>query len=134
MPKSVPTQMPQAGQESSEVVGSQSKPQDLNSLDVTAAIAASGASAPVLEPPVAVKSQEVMGAWLNDKRISATWCINQNRNVYVAVTGVGWKKLANNSDSAIVALNMLGTHARQMNSPVNYREEADGMIREMYVW
>jgi hypothetical protein len=75
-----------------------------------------------------------MGAWLNDKRINATWCINQNRNVYVAVTGVGWKKLANNSDSAIVALNMLGTHARQMNSSVNYREESDGMIHEMYVW
>ena len=134
MPKSVPTQMPQAGQESSEVVGSQSKPQDLSTLDVTAAMAASGASAPVLEPPVAVKSQEVMGAWLNDKRISGTWCINQNRNVYVAITGVGWKKLANNSDSAIVALTMLGAHARQMNSPLNYREEADGMIHEMYVW
>lgn len=133
MSKSVPTQMPQAGQESSEVVG-QSKPQDLNSLDVTAAIAASSPSAPVLEPPVTVKSQEVMGAWLNDKRISATWCINQNRNVCVAVAGVGWKKLANNSDSAIVAFNMLGMHARQMNSPVNYREEADGMIYEMYVW
>ena len=134
MPKSVPTQMPQAGQASTEVVGSQSKPQEFTPSDVTAAMAASGASAPTLEPPVAVKSQAAEAAWLNDKRINATWCINQNRNVYVSVVGVGWKKLANNSDSAIVALNMLGTHARQMNSPVNYREEADGMIREMYVW
>lgn len=134
MPKSVPTKLPQSGQESSEVVGSQSKPQDLNSLDVTAAMAAGGVSVPVLEPPIAVTSQEVIGAWLNDKRINATWCINQNRNVHLSVAGVGWKKLANNSDSAIVALNMLGAHARQMNSPVNYREEADGMIYEMYVW
>lgn len=134
MSKSVPTQMPQAGQESTQVAGSQSKPKDVTSFDVTAAIAVSGASAPTQEPPVAVKSEEAVAAWLDDKRISATWCINQNRNVYVAITGVGWKKLANNSDSAIVALNMLGTHARQMNSPVNYREEADGMIHEMYVW
>jgi hypothetical protein len=126
--------MPQAGQESTEVIGSQSKPQDLASLDVTSAIAVGSASAPVLEPPVAAKSQEAVGAWLNDKRVNATWCINQNRNAYVAIVGVGWKKLANNSDSAIVALNMLGTHARQMNSPMNYREEADGMIHEMYVW
>jgi len=126
--------MPQAGQESTQVAGSQSKPKDVTSFDVTAAIAVSGASAPTQEPPVAVKSEEAVAAWLDDKRISATWCINQNRNVYVAITGVGWKKLANNSDSAIVALNMLGTHARQMNSPVNYREEADGMIHEMYVW
>lgn len=134
MSKSVPTQMPQAGQESTQITGSQSKPQDLTSLDVTAAIAAGGASAPTQAPPITVKGEEAVAAWLNDKRINATWCINQNRNVYVAVTGVGWKKLANNSDSAIVALNMLGAHARQMNSPVNYREEADGMIHEMYVW
>ncbi len=134
MSNSVPTQMPQAGQTSTDVVGSQSKPRDLTSLDVSAAIAASGASAPTLEPPVGVKSQAVVGAWLNDKRINATWSISENRNVWVAIVGVGWKKLANNSDSAIVALTMLGTHARQMNSPVNYREEADGMIHEMYVW
>ena len=134
MPKSVPTQMPHAGQALTEVVGSQSKPRDLTSLEVSAAIAASGASAPTLEPPVAVTSQAAAGAWLNDKRISATWCINENRNVWAGITGVGWKKLADNSDSAIVALNLLSTHARQMNSPVNYREEADGKIHEMYVW
>ena len=29
---------------------------------------------------------------------------------------------------------MLGGSARQTNSPVNYRDEADGMIHEMYVW
>jgi hypothetical protein len=126
--------MPDAGQASTDVVGSQSKPQDLTALDVSAAIAASGASASTLEPPTAVNSQAAAGAWLNDKRINATWCINENRNAWVGITGVGWKKLASNSDSAIVALSMLGTHARQMNSPVNYREEADGMIHEMYVW
>lgn len=134
MSKSAPTQMPQSGKETTEVLAAQSKPEDLTLLDVSAAIAASGTSAPTQEPPLAAKGEEAVATWLNDKRISATWSINQNRNVYVAVTGVGWKKLAGNSDSAIVALTMLSTHARQMNSPVNYREEADGMIYEMYVW
>jgi hypothetical protein len=47
---------------------------------------------------------------------------------------VGWKKLANNSDSAIVALTVLSASARQTQTQVNYRDEADGMIHEMYVW
>ena len=92
-----------------------------------------GDSAPSIRPP-----EEGFGAgittWLNNKRITGLWTINQNRNSWVAVDGVGWKKLANNSDSAIVALTVLGSHAREKNSVVNYRDEADGMIHEMYVW
>jgi hypothetical protein len=75
-----------------------------------------------------------VSTWQNDKRISALWSINENRNSWVGVAGIGWKKLANNSDSAIVALTMLSAHAREKESPVYYREESDGMIHEMYVW
>jgi hypothetical protein len=126
--------MPEAGQESAEAAADQSQPQDIATLDFGGASAISGVSAPSLDPPAALKAEEGITAWLNDKRIEAMWCISENRNVWAAVTGVGWKKLANNSDSAIVALTMLAGHARQLNRPVNYREEADGMIREMYVW
>jgi len=71
-------------------------------------------------------------AWHNNKRITRLWSINQNRNSWVGVSGIGWKKLANNSDSAIVALTMLSAHAREKGSVVNYR--SDGMIHQMYVW
>lgn len=91
-----------------------------------------GDAAPSIRPPEGVGAG--VTAWLNNKRITGLWTINQNRNSWVAVDGVGWKRLANNSDSAIVALAMLGSHAREKNSVVNYREEADGMIHEMYVW
>ena len=73
-------------------------------------------------------------AWQNNKKINGLWSINQNRNAWVGVSGIGWKKLAYNSDSAIVALTMLSSHAREKGSVVNYREESDGMIHEMYVW
>ncbi len=43
-------------------------------------------------------------------------------------------KLANNSDFAIVALTMLGTDAKLTQGVVNYRQESDNMIHEMYVW
>lgn len=70
----------------------------------------------------------------SNKRVTALWGINQNRNLWVYVAGVGWKKLANNSDSAIVALTILATHAKQSQTNYTYRDESDGMIHETYVW
>jgi hypothetical protein len=94
---------------------------------------AGGDTAPSLLP-----SAEGFGvavtAWQNNKRITGLWSINQVRNSWVAVDGVGWKKLANTSDSALVALTILGAHAREKASVVNYRDESDGMIHEIYVW
>jgi hypothetical protein len=96
-------------------------------------IAGAGDAAPSL-PAMEEGVVAGIGTWQNNKRITSLWCINQNRNSWVGVSGIGWKKLANNSDSAIVALTMLGAHAREKGSVVNYREESDGMIHEMYVW
>lgn len=74
-----------------------------------------------------------ISTWQNNKRINGLWSINQNRNSWVNIAGVGWKQLAGNSDSAIVALTMLAAHAREKDSPVNYREESN-KIQEIYVW
>ncbi len=116
-----PSQMPPAGLQQVEIAASQGMSvkgiSDVApSLPLTAAIAAG------------------VSAWQNSKKFNALWSINQNRNSWVGVEGIGWKKLANNSDSAIVALTMLASHARAKGSSVNYREESDGMIYEMYVW
>jgi hypothetical protein len=93
----------------------------------------STSSVPTLDPTLTAGIGDI-AAWQNDKRINALWAINENRNVFVGVTGVGWKKLANNDDTAVVALTLLSGSARLTQSPVNYRDEADGMIHEMYVW
>jgi hypothetical protein len=84
--------------------------------------------------PVTNGATRGITAWQKNKRINGLWTINQNRNSWIGVSGIGWRKLANNSDSGIVALTMLSAHAREKNSPVNYREESNGMIHEMYVW
>lgn len=95
-------------------------------------------AAPTAEPPAADTTGGIGGVgasvWVNGKKINALWAINQNRNSWVGVAGVGWAKLANNSDSAIVAFTILGANARQTQGTVNYRQEADTMIHEMYVW
>lgn len=47
----------------------------------------------------------------------------------------GWKKLSNASDSATAALTILAAAARETGTQyANGREEADGMIHELYVW
>jgi hypothetical protein len=94
-----------------------------------------GEAMPTLLPSAAgVSSSGGVAAWLNDKRVTALWVINQNRNSWAFISGVGWKKLANNSDTAVVALTMLAAHAKQSQTNYSYRDEADGMIHESYVW
>jgi hypothetical protein len=95
---------------------------------------AAGDATPTLTPGTLASQEGGVMTWLNDKRVSALWSINQNRNSWVYITGVGWKRLATNSDSAVVALTMLAAHAKQKQTPYNYREEADGLIHETYVW
>ena len=93
------------------------------------------ATVPEAEPQEAAsaKTGYTASTWMNNKKIVAVWSINQNRNSWVAVEGVGWKKLANNSDSAIVALTILGAHALQTGRTANLREE-NGQIKEIYAW
>lgn len=85
-------------------------------------------------PDVAVDRVGAMGAtWYSDKKITALWSINENRNSWIGLE-IGWRKLANNSDSAIVALTMLASHAKQMERPVSIYEDDKQMITQMYVW
>lgn len=99
-----------------------------------ASTGAAGDAEPSLTPATMVNVEGGVTVWVSDKRVTALWGINQNRNSWVYVTGVGWKRLATNSDSAVVALTMLAAHAKQVQTNYSYREESDGLIHETYVW
>lgn len=73
------------------------------------------------------------GAWHVNKKITHLWSINQNRNSWVAVSGLGWKRLSPASDSINTTLTMLAAHAKQGNRTVKLREES-ALIVELYVW
>ena len=75
-----------------------------------------------------------VGVWQNNKKVDSLWTINQDRNSWVGVNGIGWKKLSGPNETSIVALTMLVAHARATGSPINYRDEADTLIHEVYVW
>lgn len=72
--------------------------------------------------------------WQRDKRVAGLWSINETRNAWVNVQGIGWTRLADSSDATCMALAILAAHARQTQGQVNYRLGSDGKIVEMYVW
>jgi len=90
---------------------------------------------PTERPPSETESEAAVGAttWHSNKKITALWSIDQNRNSWVHVADLGWKKLADNSDSAVVALTALGTHAKRTGATVNLLEDG-GKITQIYVW
>lgn len=90
----------------------------------------------VLPPAVAAEAagEAVTATWRNNVKIDALWSIDETRNAWVRVVGLGWRRIYNGRDGAFQALTALAAQARQTNRPVNLREEADGMIYEIYLW
>ena len=66
--------------------------------------------------------------------VDATWSINETRNAFFHVTGGAWKKIFNGTDGAFMALCTLAAQAKQTGHQMAIREEADGMVHEIYLW
>ncbi|WP_460519605.1 hypothetical protein [Flindersiella endophytica] len=76
----------------------------------------------------------VTATYRSNQYIDALWSIDQTRNAFVLVRGLGWRKIYNGRDGSFVALCALASQARQTQRPVTFREEADGMVYEIYLW
>jgi len=101
-------------------------------------VGVSAGTAPTAAPPPRKQGGAAAGGagtvWNNSQLVNALWSINEDRNSWVGIQGVGWVKLSTNSDTGVVALTMLAAHAKQLQTIVNYRTEDDGMIHEIYAW
>lgn len=71
--------------------------------------------------------------WLEKKQITSLWSINQERNAYAYVGGIGWRKISAESDSIFLGMLELLSSAKASKSPVNLRVENDA-IKEVYVF
>jgi len=113
------------------------QPTELNDASIQEAQSSSSLSAPLSEVLAHQASFQDegfgSGTWHNNKKVTALWSINESRNAWAAVTDLGWKKLANNSDSVVTALNLLASHARDRDCTVNVRVD-NNQIVEIYVW
>ena len=93
-------------------------------------------AAPALSPPGAPQTATPAAtatAWQSTKKVLALWTNNADRNAYAYVDGIGWKRLATNSDSVHEALLALASSGRLAGS-ITYPEAADGLIHEIYLW
>jgi hypothetical protein len=136
--KSGPTlKPPELGTTSDLDVPGTSSPAKVSDAQIAALVAESSPLAgPTMTPPAAALEavKAVTATWRNNVKIDALWTIDETRNAWVRVVGVGWRKLYNGRDGAYQALSTLASQARQTNRPVNLREEADGMVYEIYLW
>ncbi|MCR6488034.1 hypothetical protein M8542_34935 [Amycolatopsis sp. OK19-0408] len=114
-------------------------PQPLTLEQLTAAtttVTAEPGTAPVLSPPGAPQTAvqaTTAAAWQSTKKVLALWTNNADRNGYAYVDGIGWKRLATNSDSVHEALLALASSGRLAGS-ITYPEATDGLIHEIYLW
>ena len=117
-------------------VGSSQPQMNTAALQSAAAAGDEASSMPNAMPPPRSAGGEQGGitAMQSDKRVTALWTINEVRNAWAHFDGIGWRKLANNSDSALMALNILMSHARQTNSRVDYDEGSGNIVTQAYVW
>ena len=72
------------------------------------------------------------GVWQNNKRVVGLWSINQDRNAWVCIDGIGWKKVSPDNDN--IFFNMLNqlVMAKAAARPINYYE-LGGVINQVYV-
>jgi len=133
----IPQEMPPAEVISTTGMASTMPTQEPPSEIVTEYEIASG-SGPTEPLPdaeeIADNAATAAATWHYSRKITALWLKNQNRNVWVGISGVGWRKLAYNSDSANVALNMLSSHAKHLDRTVNAYEDDKQAIQRIVVW
>lgn len=92
---------------------------------------------PMAQPPgqvTAAAAAVAVGVWHTGVTVDALWAASQPRNAFMHVVSIGWKKLYNGTDAAFTALVTLASQARQTGRTINYREESDGMVHEIFLW
>ncbi len=91
------------------------------------------AAAPTLQPGAA-SAADGIGLWQTNRQVDALYSTYAARFSWMHVASGPWRRFSPVSDSGVAALALLAAHARDRGRPVNFREEADQLIHEMYVW
>jgi len=70
--------------------------------------------------------------WLNNTRVIGLWTIDQDRNAWAYLSGIGWRRIAWDNDNIFIDLLRLVAAAKEGGRPVNVYEQ-DGVIKQIYV-
>jgi hypothetical protein len=91
-------------------------------------------SYPTEEPPTQGIGAVQAAAWQNNKKVIGMWTNCVDRNTYMYVEGLGWRKFLETSDSAMMAFNIIAAHAKTTNKAVSFYEGDDGKVTTLYVF
>jgi hypothetical protein len=70
--------------------------------------------------------------WLNNTRVVGLWTIDQDRNAWAYLAGVGWRRIASNNDNIFFDLLRLLAAAKEGGRPVNVYQD-NAVITQIYV-
>jgi C1A family cysteine protease len=70
--------------------------------------------------------------WQNGKKVVGLWTIDQDRNAFAYIDGLGWRKVAPDNDNIFFDLLTLLATAKAGDRPVNIYQD-NGVIRQVYV-
>ena len=70
--------------------------------------------------------------WLNNTRVIGLWTIDQDRNAWAYLNGIGWRKIAPDNDNIFFDLLRLLAAAKEGGRPLNVYQD-NGVIKQIYV-
>jgi C1A family cysteine protease len=70
--------------------------------------------------------------WLNNTRVIGLWTIDQDRNAWAYLNGIGWRRIAWDNDNILIDLLRLLAAAKEGGRPVNVYQD-NGVIKQIYV-
>lgn len=111
------------------------RPRELSSAELAVAEGRAGTEAvPTVEPQAGARTSVSASGWQRNRQVAGLWATDRGRGSWIYVVDAGWLQLGGTSDPGILALSILGAHARQSQASVDYRTEVDGLVHEIYVW
>jgi C1A family cysteine protease len=77
--------------------------------------------------------EDIEPIWERNRRIIGLWAINQNRNAWVYVQGLGWRKISPDNDNIFFDMLTQLIAAKAGNRRVDFRQK-NRVIKEIYVF
>ena len=71
--------------------------------------------------------------WLNGVKVLGLWTIDQNRNAWVYLSNIGWRRIAYDNDNIFFDILIQLSSAKLTKSSVNVYQEG-GVIKQVYVF
>jgi C1A family cysteine protease len=71
--------------------------------------------------------------WQSNRKVIGLWAINQDRNAWVYLDALGWRKISPDKDNVFVDMLVQLEGAKAAGRPVNFYEE-QSVIKQVYVF